>query len=201
MYDQYANFETATLSNGLTVYCLHWPERSGVRFEFVVHSGGRHDPEGKEGAAHFMEHLVSENAPVSFEELKQFFARNSGSSPNFGVTNPNRTKYGFLSSTDEILLQTSLDYFGNMLFHASLTKEVERERQVILGELNLAFPAEYIYDLDRRMRHAAFPNTFFRRFSRVLGSKESITGITQKDVQAFYDTHYTPVNTSVIVVG
>lgn len=201
MYDLYAKFETATLSNGLTVHCLDWPERTGTLFQFLIHSGGRHDLEGKEGTAHFMEHLISENGPIPLEELENFFYRNSGTRPGLGSTGPNNTRYGFLSSADQTQLSKSLYYFGSMLFGASLSKYVERERDVIVGEFNRAFPVQYEYDLNRRMRQAAFSNTFFRRFERVLGTRESIAGITQEDVQAFYDTHYTPANTSVIVVG
>jgi predicted Zn-dependent peptidase len=57
------------------------------------------------------------------------------------------------------------------------------------------------HDINRRMRDAAFPNTFFTRSLSSLGSKGSIARITQSDVQEFYDTHYTPANMSVVVVG
>jgi predicted Zn-dependent peptidase len=201
MYDIYQKFETATLLNGLTVHCLHWPERAGARFEFIIHSGGRHDPIGKEGAAHFMEHLVSENALISNEELQKFFEQNAGEHPQFGTTGPNGTFYGFRTSCESSLLSQSLHYYGDMLFQASLVNEIERERQVILGEYNRKYPMQITYDTTYRMRQAVFSNTFFGRFTSTLGTKESIGTLRQSDLQTFYDTHYTPANMSVIVVG
>jgi predicted Zn-dependent peptidase len=201
MYDIYQKFETVTLPNGLTVYCLHWPERAGARFEFIIHSGGRHDPVGKEGVAHFMEHLVSENALIPNEALKQFFEKNAGEHPNFGATSPNGTYYGFRTSCESSLLAQSLRYYGHMLLHASLVNEIERERQVIFGEYNRKYPMQITYDMTLRMRQMVFPNTFFGRFTSTLGTKEAIGTLQQPDLQTFYDTHYTPANMSVIVVG
>ena len=201
MYDIYQKFETAVLTNGLTVHCLHWPERAGVRFEFIIHSGSRHDPVGKEGVAHFMEHLVSENTLISADNLRRFFEHNAGEHPGLGSTNINGTCYRFLSSAEPNLLSQSLEYYGHMLLQASLRNAVGRERQVILGEYDSEYPMSIKHDMQRRMRDAAFANTFFARSLCPLGSKGTIARITQSDAQEFYDTHYTPANMSVVVVG
>ncbi|MEY2664913.1 MAG: hypothetical protein RLZZ480_18 [Candidatus Parcubacteria bacterium] len=201
MRDLYAEFETATLPNGLTVYHLHWPDRAGVRFEFLIHSGARHDPVGKEGVAHFMEHLVSENAMIPAEDLRRFFEHNAGEHPRLGSTSFNGTWYGFLSSADKALLSQSLTYYGHMLLQTSLVKEVERERQVIFSEYDREYPMQIKFDVNRRLRDAVFYNTFFSRSLSPLGTKETIGSISQPDMQEFYDTNYTPANMSVVVVG
>jgi len=201
MFDPYAQFQTAVLTNGLTVHVLHWPERPGMRFNFGIHSGARHDLSGKEGTAHFMEHLVSNNALVPHEELKEFFETNSGHHPHLGTTSFHSTWYGFHSSVDPDLLSTSLRYFGHMLLHSTLENFVERERGVIIGEFNRAFPAAYQYELIRRVHLSVFPNTFLSRMSRPLGTLKSIKELAQADLQQFYDVHYTPANMSVIGVG
>jgi predicted Zn-dependent peptidase len=201
MRDIYSRFETTTLQNGLTVHHLHWPERAGVRFECIIHSGSRHDPVGKEGVAHFMEHLVSENAQVPYDELRRFFEQNAGESPRLGTTSLNGTYYGFLSSADPLLLAQALDYYGHMLLHATLEKEIERERQVILGEYASKFPIEFAFEINWRMRQAAFPNTPFGRFISGLGTKETIASLSQTDMQTFYDENYTPANMSIVSAG
>jgi predicted Zn-dependent peptidase len=172
-----------------------------MRFNFGIHSGARHDLPGKEGAAHFMEHLVSSNTLVSSEELKRFFKTNSGRRPNLGSTSFHSTDYGFHSSAEPKLLSESLHYFGHMLLQANLDNFVERERDVIIGEFNRRFPAKYQYQLARRMQLSVFPNTYYSRMARPLGTLESIKTLIQADLQQFYDTHYTPANMSVIAVG
>jgi predicted Zn-dependent peptidase len=78
MWDPYSQFETRVLDNGLTIHVLHGPERPGVRFVFGIHSGARHDLPGKEGTAHFMEHLVHRNGGSSLDELRDFLSLIAG---------------------------------------------------------------------------------------------------------------------------
>jgi len=44
MWDPYAEFESATLPNGLKVYAAHWAERPWQAIGFVIHSGAEQDP-------------------------------------------------------------------------------------------------------------------------------------------------------------
>lgn len=201
MWDPYQHFETCTLANGLRVHVLHWPERPGVRFAFGIASGARHDPVGKEGSAHFMEHLVSSNGGSSVEALKDFFELNTGNKPNLGGTSFSWTRYDFYSSAEPGLLRTSLDLFGAMLLHAKLEHHLERERAVIVGEFNRRYPTTDVYEWERRMENAVFPGTFLSRMTSPLGTPESIQAIMREDLQSFYDTHYVPTNMEVVAVG
>ena len=65
MYDPYADFEKATLPNGLQVYAAYWPDRPWQYVGFVLHSGANTDPEDLPGVAHFVEHLVSRNISIA----------------------------------------------------------------------------------------------------------------------------------------
>jgi predicted Zn-dependent peptidase len=88
-----------------------------------------------------------------------------------------------------------------MLLHAKLEQHVERERSVIVGEFKREYSAQYKYDLDRRMYASVFPNTFLSRMTTPLGTLDSIQSLTQRDLQQFYDEHYTPANINVVAVG
>jgi predicted Zn-dependent peptidase len=201
MVDQYAGFRSTTLENGLTVFVSQVSERTGVRFGFAIHSGSRQDLPGKEGTAHFVEHLVSKNAPLTYKDLKEFFDQNSGHAPRLGSTRTYFSSYGFHSSAAAEPLARSLRYFGHMLVQANLEKYVERTRHIIVNEFNRKFPTDYLYHLVRREHVSVFPNTFLTRSPNVLGTPESIRAITQEDLQTYYDTHYVPANMSVVAVG
>ena len=135
MWDPYAEFQTATLSNGLSVYAAHWPRRSWQAMGFLVHSGAEHDPEGLEGLSHFVEHVVSENASIPTREIFAFFEGHGGA-VNLGITGHPSTQYCFFAPADKAILATAFSIFGHMLLSAKLEKCIERERQVIIGEFH-----------------------------------------------------------------
>ncbi|MDO8424947.1 MAG: insulinase family protein [bacterium] len=200
MWDPYAEFQTATLDNGLTVHAAHWPNRPWVRMGFLVHTGGAQDPVGLEGLAHFIEHLVSENAPIPKKELEALFL-DCGGGVHLGATGYFDTHYGCFVPTDPHVIARVFDAFGSMLLTARLQHCVEREREVIHGEFRQRFPLPFLHELalyERRALHAGF---WPERSARPLGAPNSIALITQHDLQTHYDAHYTPANMSIVAVG
>jgi len=200
MWDPYAEFESATLSNGLTIHAAHWADRPWEVLGFLVHSGAEQDPVGLEGVAHFVEHLVLENARVPKKDICAFFA-NSGGSVKLGTTDYAGTSYRFWVPADKNFLTRALALFGHMLLLARLERFVEREREVIIGEFRQHFQHQFMYDLAARRRQALHTGDFLARFVRPLGTAESIRRISQLDLQLYYDAHYTPANMSVVGVG
>lgn len=203
MWDPYAGFRSTVLQNGLTIHATHWPERPWEVLGILIHSGAEHDPDGLEGALHFVEHLVSNNAPVSKQELRAFF-RGCGGTASFGMTGYPCTYYS--CSVPLVgqggVLREALSLFGPMLLTARLRTCVERERKVIVGEFYRKYPSQLIWDLTVRKQQALYTTSHWlgRKISP-LGNLDSIGRITQDDLQACYDTHYTPRNMSIVGVG
>lgn len=200
MWDPYAEFETAALPNGLTVYAAHWPERPWEAIGFLIHSGAEHDPVGLEGVAHFVEHLVSENAGVSSNEMRAFF-KDCGGTASLGATSYSSTCYRFFVPMDKAVFARALSMFGSMLFSAKLEKRIEQERQIIVGEFYRRYPVRFKFDLDLRENKVLHTNYWLERFAQPIGAPGSIAKIVPSDLQSYYDTHYTPANMSVVGVG
>jgi len=200
MWDPYAEFQSATLPNGLTVHAAHWPGRPWEAMGFLIHSGAEHDPIGLEGVAHFVEHLVSENTNISRKDISGFF-EDCGGSVNLGSTSHAFTEYKFFAPADRRVLAKALVIFGDMLMNARLENLVERERQVITGEFNRRYPIKFQFDLEMRMHKSLYAGYWLERYARPMGAPESISAITQRSIQAYYDIHYTPPNISVVGVG
>lgn len=200
MWDPYAEFESATLPNGLTVHAAHWPERPWEVVGFLVHSGARQDPVGLEGAAHFVEHLASENSGIPQKEIEMFF-KDYGGNVRLGKTGYNFAYYQFWAPTTSGVIAKALSMFGDMMLLAKLEKFVERERQVIIGEFNREFPLRFALNNHMRERKALHSGSWLERFAQPLGMPESVERITQADLQAYYDSHYTPTNMSIVCVG
>lgn len=200
MWDPYAEFETATWPNGLAVHALSWPNRGWQYVEFVIHSGALQDPVGLEGTAHYVEHMISKNAPIPYDDLKQYF-RGFGGGVNTGGTNYFATKYGFFIPKDRAVFTEALELFGSMLLDSPLDQFHEREREVIKSEFNRKFPFSFKFELLCREQRMVHVNSPIRRLMTPLGSLETIGRITLNDLQAFYSEHYTPRNMSIVSVG
>lgn len=200
MWDPYAEFETATLPNGLTVHAAHWPGRPWEAMGFLIHSGAEHDPVGYEGTAHFVEHLISQNADIPVQEIKDFFEGNGGK-VSLGQTSYHCARYQFWMPTDPLVFSRAFQLFGKALFSAKLEKFVERERSVIIAEFNRKFTHKISYETAMRENRALYTGYWLERFATPLGNPDSVGRITQEDLQAYYDTHYTPANMSIVGVG
>jgi predicted Zn-dependent peptidase len=200
MWDPYAEFETAVLPNGLTVHAAHWPGRPWVKMGFVVHSGARHDPVGKEGTAHFVEHMVTDNAPLPTRELTTFFT-NLGGSVNLGSTSYFATTYKFTIPSARSHVEKAFDIFGNMLLGSALDSYLERERAVINDEIRRKYPISLERETRWRRKRSLYSNHWFARSLTPAGSVETVKNISQEDLQSFYDTNYTPSNMQIVCVG
>ena len=202
MWDPYGEFESVTLPNGLSVYVAHWPGRPWEAVSVIVHSGAKHDTLGREGTAHFVEHLVSENAGITKDEIKQFFKGNGGTI-SLGTTSYHATWYDFFLPSDASLLKCAFNVTGQMLISAHLDKCVERERKVVIEEFNRGYSSKFSLRLKllERERKALYSGYWLERFVRPLGKPESIKSIIEDDLQQYYDTHYAPSNMSIVCVG
>ena len=200
MWDPYAEFMSATLPNGLTVYVAHWSRRPWQIIECLVHSGSEQDPVGREGCAHFVEHLVSVNAGMPVKDIKAWFASRGGHI-SLGSTSCADTRYHFLVPTGKENVKHALSIAGSMLFPPRLEKSFDTERRIIINEFHRRFPAPHVFDVHCRRNRALYAGHFFERSPRPLGTLESIDRITRCDVQSYHDAHYTPANMSIICVG
>ena len=202
MWDPYSRFVTDSLFNGLTTYCAHLYDRTWQVMNFLVYTGAKDDPEGKEGLAHFVEHMVSKNLSngMEYQDAKKFF-ENVGGSVNFGMTSHRATWCQFFIPKDETILDEALGIFSTMLCGGRLEKYIEREREVIVREFHNAFPSQIEYEAAKLEMENLFPGHKLHRQLRPLGSLQTIQSITQSDLQEFYNSHYVPANISVISVG
>lgn len=200
LWDPFADFQSATLPNGLTVYASTWEGRPWEAVGFLIHSGAEHDPAGIEGTAHFVEHLVSRNASMPYEDIKTFF-EGSGGGVGLGQTGYPFTKYKFFAPANREILEKAFSVFGGMLLSATLEKEIGEQRQVITREFQQKCSNRHRFDMTMRGRRTLFRNTMLERSALPLGSLESIGKISREDLQSYYDSHYTPANISIVGVG
>jgi predicted Zn-dependent peptidase len=200
VWDPFADFETEVLPNGLKVCLLHLPGRTWQRVGVVIHSGAKFDSIGREGTAHFVEHLCSKNAQLPYEEFKNFFY-NMGGTFRFGETGYHYTEYEFMVPISHGTVAGALQLFGDMLLTANLNKFVERERKVILSEYQTKFPLPIKAEIERHYKQMVHYDTWLERFITPLGNPDSIKAIDQADIDDYRGLFYTPANMTIVAVG
>ncbi len=200
MYDPYSEFSKQILSNGLEVHSVFW-DRPWIGVEILIHSGGREDPVAIPGLAHFVEHVVSQNIPDrEFDQVKEFF-ETCGGRTNFGSTSYLSTRYKFAVPANLTIFREALAIFGSMLFGAQIKKDVERERKVIVREFSEHYPFLEKLEWDMDIRKALFKGHRLETWNGPLGRPEGFLSATEADLRSFYDKHYVPANTSLVIIG
>lgn len=201
MWDPFAEFRELELSNGLRCHVARW-DRPWEYIGIVVHAGAVYDPRGKEGMAHFLEHLLSEGVQGgSFAGLRaEFDQRSIGY--NFGATTEYANHLLFRVPLTGDNIARLLDVLGCMLFRPTFTEFVSRERRVVLEEASekLPFPVERQW---RRERGKMFWGSGHRlvRFMSPCGLPSTIRAICVDDLYSWHAQYYVPCNVDIVACG
>lgn len=147
---------------------------------FVLNAGSRDELPGKEGLAHFIEHLLFKeterrNTPQILNRLELV-----GADLNAYTTKEYTCIHASLLKQH---LERTVDLFEDILFHSTFPEEeMEKERGVILDEIAsyLDQPEEAIQD--------AFEELLFKDHAigkNILGTPETVAVLNGKDIKQF----------------
>jgi len=170
---------------------INLPAAESVTVMFLVNAGSRYESVGKEGIAHFFEHMVFKgskkypNAKVLARTLDSVGAEFNA------FTSKEYTGYYVKSAASNFDL--ALDVLSDMLFAPLLRQEdIDREKGVIIEELNMYVdtPQHHIANVFEQLLFPFLPFNFFR--SRIFCIKE---------FQTFLNHYYGPENLLLVVAG
>jgi predicted Zn-dependent peptidase len=188
-------YNVHTLPNGIRL--LHVPSASAISHAcIIINSGSRDESEEKAGLAHFIEHLIFKRTKK--RNTSQILNRleSVGADLNAYTTKEYTCIHAsFLNP----YLDRTLELFNDIVFHSTFPEdEMEKEKSVILDEIAsyLDQPEEAIYD--------DFEDLVFSGHSlgrNILGSTESVSKITQKDIHQFIKQNYHTDHIVVAVLG
>lgn len=179
------NEDIYTLPNQIRVIRKHCD--AGVSCcGFAIAAGSRDEEEKEQGLAHFTEHLLFKGT----QKRKAFHVLNRlnavGGELNASTGKEDTFVYGLFLKND---YERALELLSDMLFHSTFPqKEVEKEREVVLDEINSYedSPSELIFDDFERSMFEDHP------FGRnILGVPESLQTFRSQDFSAFARRCYT----------
>lgn len=189
--------ETFTLANGMEVVVL--PRHlAPVVYQMVVYKVGAADGEpGKNGIAHFLEHLMFKaTKKMAAGQFSQDVDRLGGTDNAF--TNQDMTAYHQEIATEHLplIMAAEADRMVNLQLDDSV---VLPERDVILNERGQNVESDPGSRLGEAMNAAIFQNHPYGL--PIIGWRHEMEGYTTADALRFYRRWYAPNNAILIVAG
>lgn len=186
-----------TLDNGVRLITVPMKDNPAVTVMALAASGSNNDPDGKQGIAHFLEHMVmkgGEKYPGPYDVSATLDAIGAESNAMTG-----HEFTGYFAKGHPKHLSTMLDVIADVYRNASIDgNELEKERGVIAEEINM------IEDMPMAHAMKAFQEVMYGDQPagwHTLGTKETTGALTRNDFLAFKNKHYVGKNTIVIAAG
>lgn len=188
-------FRQYQLPNGLRVIGEPTPTARSVAVGFFVVTGSRDEQTSESGVSHFLEHMVFKGTPrrsamqvnLEFDQI----------GANYNAYTSEETTVYYAAVLPEYL-PNAVDILADILRPSLRQEDFDTEKQVILEEIKMYedSPAATAYDLARRIHFGDHPLG-----QSILGTTESVTGLTAGQMRAYFDRRYVAPNIVVSVAG
>ncbi len=184
-----------TLESGLKVAFRH--SSSPVAYcALCIGAGTSNEPEGKHGLAHLTEHMIFRGCEKRSACSINNRLEKVGGDMNAYTAKEETVVYCTVLKED---ITKAIDLSFEIAFTSVFDEdELEKEKNVVADEINMCLdnPAEFIFE---DYEKALFKGHSLSR--TILGTAESIKGITSDDIKQYVRNYYTPTNMSLSVVG
>ena len=188
-------YNVHTLPNGIRI--LHVPSASAISHAcIIINSGSRDENDENPGLAHFIEHLIFKRTEKRSTNQILNRLESVGADLNAYTTKEYTCIHAsFLNP----YLDRTLELFNDIVFHSTFPEdEMDKEKSVVLDEIAsyLDQPEEAIYD---DFEDLVFSGHALGR--NILGTTESVSKITQKDIHQFIKENYHTDKMVIAVLG
>jgi len=190
-------YKKTTLKNGLRLITVPMESANSVTVLILVGTGSKYETKDINGISHFLEHMFFKGTKKRPTTLKiaETLDRVGGEYNAF----TSKEVTGFWAKVDKKHLDVALDWISDMFLNSKFEeKEIEREKGVIIEEVNMYLdtPMAYIGELWEDLLYKDQPAGW-----RVIGEKENILSFNRQKIVDYYKNHYSPSNTIVCVAG
>lgn len=186
------DYQVFTLPNGIRL--LHKPTTSLLSHScIIINAGSRDEKHGKDGLAHFIEHLLfKRTAKRSTTQILNRLELVGGDLNAYTTKEYTCLHASFLNP----YLERALELFQDLVFHSVFPEEeLQKERSVILDEI-----ASY-QDQPEEAIQDDFEDILFAGHSlgrNILGTNDTVKALERPDILDYLNNNY---NTHEIVIG
>lgn len=189
--------EKTILENGLKIMFVSMKETKATTIFAMVGVGSRYENERVNGLAHFSEHMFYKGTEKLKDGFEVMRALDSLGADFNAYTSDEETAFHISVSGEKLLPAAEIlyDILVNSKFDSA---EIEREKGVILEEINMVSdnPMIYISVLAQKL---FFGETSLGR--PTVGNKENIRALKRDDFVNFHANYYRPNNIILVVAG
>lgn len=187
--------------DGVPIYYKNLPWAPCIHIRVVFNSGSFDDPIGKEGLAHFFEHLIFNGSPTlldkkSIDEWRKIYTLGTWNA----WTSLDETCYWLKCLPEKY--ETVLLGMKDMIFNSYLRSEdIEHERKVITQEAWNRFKNEKYLKYTKELLGNLFHGHEHERVNTALGWPDTIAKISREDIVSRYKDSYGIGNFFIILTG
>jgi len=190
-------YHKTVLENGLRILTSPMPHTHSVSIGFFLGVGSRYETDEQGGASHFIEHMLfkgTEKRPTA----KDIAIAIEGVG---GVLNASTSRELtiYWAKVAQPHRDVALDVLVDMLLRARFDpEEIEKERRVIIEEINMIFdaPDNWVHVLINQL---VWPDHPLGR--DIIGTKESVGALDREVLLAHLERHYRPANCVISLAG
>jgi len=188
-------YKQHTLDNGLQILAECNPQAYTSAFGFFVRTGSRDETPEVGGVSHFLEHMVFKGTPNRSAAQVNLELDEMGSSSN-ARTSEESTIYHAAVLPE---FQTQVVDLLSDIMRPSLRKEdFETEKQVIIEEIKM-YDDQPPYGGYERIMAEYFGDHPLGQ--SVLGTVETVTGLTPESMMEYFEQRYSPANICLAATG
>jgi predicted Zn-dependent peptidase len=190
-------YKKITLDNGLRIITAPIENANSVTVLILVGTGSKYETKDINGISHFLEHMFFKGTNKRPSTLKISETLDSVGGEYNAFTSKEVT--GFWAKVDKKHSDIAMDWISDIFLNSKFDeKEIEREKGVIIEEVNMYLdtPMAYVGELFEKLLYGDTPAGW-----QVIGEKENILGFNRKKIVDYYNAHYSPSNVIVCVAG
>lgn len=190
-------FHRTVLPNGLRVITIPMPALESATVLVMVGAGSRYETRETSGVSHFLEHMAFKGTRKRPSALT-ISTLIDGIGGEFNAFTAKETT-GYYIKSQASHIDLAMDVLSDMLQHSLFAqKEIDKERGVILEELNLYedTPVRKIADVYERLLYQDTPMGW-----DVGGFKDVIRSINRADFLSHMASFYSAHNITLVVAG
>lgn len=185
------------LSSGIRLITVPLEGTRSVTVLVMVGAGSAFETKPTRGISHFLEHMLFKGTPRRPTTLAIAEELDGIGGEYNAFTGKEWT--GYFAKAHRRHLPLLLDIISDIFLNALISEEeIERERLVILEEMNMYqdTPIKYVDDLIEELLYGDQPQGW-----KVIGEKETVSLLNQKDLKNYFRARYRSEETAVIIAG
>jgi predicted Zn-dependent peptidase len=190
-------YKKTILNGGLRLITVPIKNANSVTFLILVGTGSKYETKDINGISHFLEHMFFKGTAKRPSTLKIAETLDMVGGEYNAFTSKEVT--GFWAKVEKSKQDIALDWISDIFLNSKFDeKEIEREKGVILEELNMYLdtPTAYISDLWEKLLYGDQPAGW-----RVIGERDSILNVNRQKIIDYFNSHYSSSNTIICVAG